>query len=92
MKWGKVNQGLSFEQKYNMLESPMLHNKFRRNWPLIPRKKILKGLYHMCALQPSWSYDQHHVKLIFIFVYLKASKQNLVNTGSVVSEKSKFYF
>ena len=40
---------------------------------------------------PSWSCDQYHVKKI-IFLYLKAFIQNLVQNGSVVSEKIRFEF
>ena len=40
----------------------------------------------------SWSCDQHHVYLIFIFLYPKNYIQNLVENGPVVIEKSKFQF
>ena len=52
----------------------------------------MKGFYHIWAWWPSWSCDQHHHNNIFIFLYLKAFIQNLVQNGSVVSEKIRFEF
>ena len=55
----------------------------------VPEKKILKGFYHIWAWWPSGSCDQHQ---IFISLYLKAFIQNLVQIGTVVSEKIQFEF
>ena len=68
----------------------MLHTKFRGNRPTVPEKKMFEGfLPYVWAWQPSWSCDHHHVKQIFISLYLKAYIQNLVQNGPVVSEQSK---
>ena len=53
-------------------------------------EKILKGFYHIWAWRPSWSCDQHHVNEFSL--YLKAFTQNLVQNGSVFSEKIWFEF
>ena len=55
-------------------------------------EKILKGFYRIWAWWPSWSCDQHHVIRFFISMYLKAFIQNLVQIGTVVSEKIQFEF
>ena len=39
----------------------MLHTKFRENRPPVPEKKIIKGLYHIWALWPSWSCGLDHL-------------------------------
>ena len=59
---------------------------------LVPEKNIFKGFYHIWALRPSWSCDQHHVIRFFISLYLKAFIKNLVQIGKVVSEKIRFDF
>ena len=59
----------------------MLHTRFHGNRP------DLKGFYHILAWRPSWSCDQHHVIKFSFFLYLKAFIQNLVQNGTVVSEK-----
>ena len=41
---------------------------------------------------PSWSCDQHHVIRFSFPLYLKAFIQNLVQIGTVVSEKIQFEF
>ena len=51
----------------------------------------MKGFYHIGVWRPSWSCDQHHANK-FSFPYLKAFIQNLVQNGSVVSEKIRFEF
>ena len=56
----------------------------------VHEKKILKGFSHIWAWQPSWSCDQDHV--IKISLYLKAFIKNLVQIGTVVSEKIRFEF
>ena len=50
------------------------------------------GFYHIGAWRPSWSCDQHPVIRFFIFLYLKAFMQRLVQIGTVVSEKIQFEF
>ena len=65
---------------------------FVRNGLPVLEKKTFKGFYHIWAWRPSWSCDQHHVNKIFISLYLKAFIQNLVQKGSVVSEKVWFEF
>ena len=60
--------------------------------PLVPEKKILKCFYHIWAWWSSWSCDQKHCHQIFISLYLKAFIQNLVQIGTVVSEKIQFEF
>ena len=53
-----------------------------------PEKKIfIKGFYHIWAWWPSLSCHQN-----FIFLYLKAFIQTLVQIGKVVSEKIQFEF
>ena len=47
VKYVKVNTGLSFEQKYNELESLMLHIKFHQIGPLVPGKNMFKCLYNI---------------------------------------------
>ena len=40
----------------------MLHTKFRGNRPAgSGEEDFLKGFYHIWALRPSWSCDEHHV-------------------------------
>ena len=70
----------------------MLHTKFCGKSARQFRRRFLKGFYHIWAWRPSWSCDQHHVKIFFISLYLKAFIQNLVQNGSVVSEKIRFDF
>ena len=50
----------------------------------------MKGFYHIWAWWPSWSCKKCHQ--IFISLYLKAFIQNLVQIGTVVSEKIQFEF
>ena len=52
----------------------------------------MTGFYHIGVWQPSWSCDQHRVIKFYISLYLKAFIQNLVNIGTVVSEKIQFEF
>ena len=56
----------------------------------VRRRRFLKGFYHKWAWRPSWSCDQHHQ--IFISLYLKAFIKNLVQNGTVASEKNRFEF
>ena len=60
----------------------------------VPKKKIFEGfLPFIWAWRPSWSCDQHHVNNFFyISLYLKAFKQNLIQNGTMVSEKIWFDF
>ena len=53
-------------------------------------KKIFK-VSTIWAWRPPWSCDHHHVNK-FISLYLKAFIQNLVQNGTVVSEKIWFEF
>ena len=59
---------------------------------LVLEKKIFKGFYHIWAWRPSWSCDQHHVNKFSCSLYLKFFIQNLVQNGTVVSEKIWFEF
>ena len=63
----------------------MLHTKFHGNLP------NLKGFYHIWAWRPSWSCDQHHV-IKFSFFVPESFHTNLVQNGTVVSEKILFEF
>ena len=66
----------------------MLHTKFRGNLPTGSGvENFLKGFYHIWACWPSWSCDQHHIIKFSFFLYLKAFIQNLVQIGTVFSEK-----
>ena len=60
----------------------------------VPKKKIFEGvLPYIWAWRPSWSCDQHHVNTFFyISLYLRAFIQNLVQNGTMVSEKIWFEF
>ena len=53
------------------------------------RRRFLKGFYPIWAWRPSWLCDQHHV-VNLISLYLKAFTQNLIQNGTVVSEKIRF--
>ena len=56
--------------------------------PLVPEKKTLEGfLPYIWVWWPSWSCDQHHVIRFLFCIHLKAFIQNLVQIGTVVSEK-----
>ena len=70
-----------------MLESQMLHTKFHGNRPAGSKEDFFKGFYHI-IWWPSWSCDQHHV----IRFSERAFIQNLVQIGTVVSEKIQFEF
>ena len=71
----------------------MLHTKFLGNRPPSSGEEdLLRVFYHIWAWRPSWSSDQHHVIRFFIALYLKAFIQNLVQIGTVVSEKIQFEF
>ena len=65
----------------------MLQTKFRENQPTGSGEDF-EGFYHIWACRPSWSCDQN--QQIFISLYLKAFIQNLVQNGTVVSEKIRF--
>ena len=60
--------------------------------PPVPEKKIFEGSLPYMVMGPSWSCDQLHVNKFFISLYLTASIQNLVQNGSVVSEKIRYDF
>ena len=60
--------------------------------PPIPEKKIVKGFYHIWAWRPSWSCDKHYDINFFVFLFMKAFIQNLVQNGKVFSEKIRFEF
>ena len=52
--------------KYDGQESPMLHTKFRGNWPASSGEEDFYGFYHIWAWRPSWSCDLDHLyKLSF---------------------------
>ena len=55
--------------------------------PPVPDKKIFEGVLPYMGLGGGGP-----ILGIFIFLYLKAYKQNLIKNGPVVSEKSKFQF
>ena len=52
----------------------------------------MKGFYHIWAWWPSWSCDQHHVIRFSYPCTCKLSLNNLVQIGTVVSEKIWFEF
>ena len=69
----------------------MLHTKFRANRPAGSwEEDFFKDFYLIWAWRSSWSGDQHHVNNFFISLYLKSFIQNLVQNGTVVSEKIWF--
>ena len=68
----------------------MLHAKFHQTQPSGSRKEDFLSVYHIWAWQLSWSCDQHYVNEFSLI--LQAYIQNLVENGSVVSEKDKFNF
>ena len=53
-------------------------------------EKIFEGFCHIWAWRPSWSCDQH--QQLFISLYLKVIIKNLVQIGTIVSEKIRFEF
>ena len=65
----KVTQGSSFEQTL-MDNSAQCIPSFVETGPLVPEKKIFEGFYDIWALRSSCLCDQHHIKQIFISVYL----------------------
>ena len=71
----------------------MLHTKFRESFDLLAlEKKIFEGflLYmSVAAILVMCPASCHH---IFIYLYLKAFIQNLVQIGTVFSEKIQFEF
>ena len=52
--------------------------------PPVPKRRFLKGFYHIWAWRPSLSCDQHYVNKF------KANIQHLVKKGPMITEKSKF--
>ena len=58
----------------------------------VQQKRFLKRFYHIWSWWPFWTCDQHHVIRFLIFLYMKAFIQNLVQIGTVVSEKIQFEF
>ena len=61
VKLVKVTPGSSFEQTCDGQESPILHTKFRGNRPAGSGEEGF--LPYIWAWRPSWSCDQHHVKI-----------------------------
>ena len=55
------------------------------------RRRFLKGFYHIWAWRPSLSCDQHHV-IRFSFSVPESFHKNLVQIGTLVSEKILFEF
>ena len=55
-----------------------------------PVPEIFEGFYHIWAWRPSWSCDQHHVIRFSFHCTLKLSIKNLVQIGTVASEKIRF--
>ena len=70
----------------------MLHAKLHGNRHAGSGEDFLMGVYHIWAWWPSWSCDQPSCHQIFIPLYLKAFIKNLVQIGTVVSEKIQFEF
>ena len=64
-----------------------IHQVSRKSASRFWRRRFLKGFYHIWACRPSWSCKQ-----IFISLYLKAFIQNMVQNGTVVSDKNRFEF
>ena len=71
VKQVKVSPGSSFEQTMISWSPQCYIPSFVENGPPVPDVKIFEGFYNIWASRPSWSCDQHHVK-IFISLYLKA--------------------
>ena len=55
-------------------------------------EKIFEGFYQIWAWRPFWACDSASCHQIFISLYLKACIQNMVQIGTVVSEKIWFEF
>ena len=73
---------------YDGQESPMLHTKFRGNWPAGSGKENFEMFLRymgMAAILVMWPASY---QFIFISMYPKAYRQNLVKNGPEVSEKS----
>ena len=52
-----------------MRRSPQCYiPSFMEIGPPVPEKKILERLYHIWALRPSWSCDQHHINNFYFHV------------------------
>ena len=65
----------------------MLHTKFRGIRPPVPEKKVFEGFLPyrgVAAILVMWPASCHQ---IFIFLYLKAFVQSLVQIDTVVLEK-----
>ena len=70
----------------------MLHTKFPGNLPACSGEQDFKGFLpyrSMAAILVMWPASCHQ---IFISLYLKAFIKNLVQIGTVVSEKIQFEF
>ena len=72
--------------------SPPVNATYQISWKSAGRfrRRFFKGFYHIWAWWPSWSCDQHRV--IKYSFHMKAFIQNLVQIGTVVSEKIQFEF
>ena len=57
--------------------------------PPVPEKKIFEGFLPYIGVAAIWSFDQHHV-IRFYFLVPESFIQNLVQIGTVVSEKIQF--
>ena len=70
----------------------MLHTKFRGNRPAGSGEEDFKGFLPYVDMAAILVIGPDSCHQIFISLYLKALIQNLVQTGSVVSEKISFEF
>ena len=70
----------------------MLHTKFRGNQPACSVKKIFEGFLPYIGVVVIFVMRPASCHQIFISLYLKAFIQNLVQIGTVVSEKIQFQF
>ena len=72
----------------------MLHTKFRANRPPVPEKKIFEGFLSYMGVEAILVMLPASCHQIFISLYLKAfiHVKNLVQIGTVVSEKIWFEF
>ena len=70
----------------------MLHTSFRGNWPAGSGEEDFKGFLPYIGMVAILVMRPASCQQIFISLYLKACIQNLVQIGTVVSEKIRFEF
>ena len=70
----------------------MLHTKFRGNWPAGSGEEDFLRVFTIYGRGGHLGHLTSIMLIIFISLYLKAFIQNLVQNGSVISEKIRFEF